>query len=110
MLDVKTLLTKLMGVTTNALVTESKQLIDNWTINANSYNNTTVSVAKTGYQPIAVVGFRLANASSGGTRNTYCSQHTIYISGNNVTFTIRNNDTGNAAKIMVYADILYRPV
>ena len=113
MLDVKALLTKicLRLSEVKPLLVEEKTLIDNWTVTKNGNNYTSVNVAKTGYKAIGIVGFRLQNATTGGTYNTYCSQHSMYMSATNtVWFLVRNNNTANDAKIKVVADILYEKI
>lgn len=84
-------------------------LIDNWTVGKNSYSNTTKNVAVTGYTAMGIVGFRLQNATTGGAYNTYCSQHSMYLSATNtVWFLVRNNNPTYDAKIKVIADVLYK--
>ena len=93
-------------VTTASIISEDKLLQDNVTINANSYGNGSLSVAKTGYTPVGIVGMHLENASSSGVNNTYCACHSFYLSGTTAYWIVKNNHTATA-KIKVTATILY---
>ena len=91
---------------TYGIISEDILLADNQTVNSSSYANGSLSVAKTGYTPIGVVGYHLQNASSSGANNTLCAMHSCYLSGSSCYWVVRNTG-GSNAKIKVTATILY---
>lgn len=92
---------------TYGFISEEVVLADNITISASTYGNGNLSVAKSGYTPIGVVGFHLQNASTGGSNNTTCAEHSCYLSGSTCYWIVRNTSTSATAKIKVTATILY---
>ena len=81
---------------------------DNFSIpNGSSAASGTVSVAKTGYTPIGIVGMSIANASSSGKSwsTVYCCRW--YLSGTTVYFSFGNYNS-ITAKIKIIFQVLYK--
>lgn len=80
---------------------------DNFSIPRGSTASGTVSVAKTGYTPIGVVGMNVSNASSSGQSwsTTYC--YGWYLSGTTVYFSFGNYNS-ITAKIKIIFQVLYK--
>ena len=80
---------------------------DNFSIANGSTASGTVSVAKTGYTPIGIVGMDVSNASSSGASwsTTYC--YIWYLSGTTVNFSFRNYNS-ITAKIKIVFSVLYK--
>lgn len=99
-----------IGVTdllNGAVLVESKVLVDNLSIAAGSFNESTYSVAKTGYKPIGVLGFNIGNGTSSGTGRSNAVFTKLYHYNGSVTACIKNVNANNAIKIKVTAYILY---
>ena len=94
----------------SGLYTEDVLIVDGLTVEHGNYNTTNKSVAKTGYTPIGIVGMHLANATTGGTYNTFVFPHSWYLSGTTAYFTLRNTHASTDAKIKITATILYARV
>lgn len=94
----------------SGLYTEDVLIVDGLTVEHGNYNTTNKSVAKTGYTPIGIVGMHLANATTGGTYNTFVFPHSWYLSGTTAYFTLRNTHASTDAKIKITATILYAKV
>ena len=70
------------------------------------YADGTITVTKSGYTPVAVVGFSVVNGSSSGSNGAYCFPSKLYIRGNTVEYRIQNRRTQAAVvKLTVY--VLY---
>ena len=95
-----------VGGLPGGLMAEEILLIDNYTINGQTYGNGSKSVTKTGYTPIAIAGMHLQNASTGGQNNTTCAMHSWYLSGSTAYWIVRGTTTATA-KIKVTATVLY---
>lgn len=90
----------------SGLSAEEKSIADNVSVNSGETSNGNVSVAKTGYTALGVVGFRAVNASSSGTNGPYAAVTHAYVDSNRAYYRIRN--TGSAAmKVRIYFNILY---
>ena len=89
------------------LLVEGKVIKDNYTVAKSNVKYDTVSVAKTGYTPIGIVGMRIENATQSGTMNTYCVLHSFELQPSGVFFLIRNTNTTTDAVIKITAYILY---
>lgn len=89
------------------LVVEDVELADDKTVTHASYGNGSKSVAKTGYTPLGIVGMHIANATTGGTYNTWCVLHSYYLSGDTAYYIVRNTHASTDAKIKITASILY---
>lgn len=97
------------AVKSTYLVTEYKSK-DNVTISGNSSVDIDVTVTKTGYTPIGIVGIGIESASSGGIRPDYCHENRQYLSGSPPTFarvTLRNHYPNGSSKVKVTFVILY---
>ena len=97
------------AVKSTYLVTEYKSK-DNVTISGNSSVDIDVTVTKTGYTPIGIVGIGIVSASSGGIRPDYCHENRQYLSGSPPTFarvTLRNHYPNGSSKVKVTFVILY---
>lgn len=111
--DTTTIPTKTSDLTNDSgfvsgLITEEKSIKDNVTVNGSGtkYTDGNASVAKTGYTPLGVVGFRVINASSSGTNGANVVISHAYISGTTAYFRVKNTET-SSAKVRVYFTILY---
>ena len=89
-------------------VVEAKTLFDNLSLGHGDYSNGDYNVAKTGYTPIGIVGYQVANASSGGVGCTLVTVNKIVISGNNVAVQFRNFHDSANSKIRLIARVLYK--
>ena len=97
------------AVKSTYLVTENKSK-DNVTISANSSVDIDVTVTKTGYTAIGIVGITVVDASSSGTRYGYCHENRQYLSGSPPTYarvTLRNHYPNGSSKVKVTFVILY---
>lgn len=93
----------------SGLLAEEVSIVDNLTVASGSYSDGTTSVAKTGYTPIGIVGFRCVNASSSGTGGAQGVIQYAYLSGtNNATanYRVRNVASGSM-KVRIYFNVLY---
>lgn len=70
--------------------------VDNQTIAANTYGDVDISVAKSGYTPIGIIGFDFNNASTNGANSSRCTPYSMYLNGNKAHFDIRNDATNKA--------------
>lgn len=93
------------GYVTSSLVVEQK-VADNISVTSNSYKDGTVSVAKTGYKPLGVVGFTITNGSTGGTNGALNIASHLTITGNTLNYRIKSVSSG-ASVVKLTADILY---
>ena len=97
------------AVKSTYLVTENKSK-DNVTISANSSTDIDVTVTKTGYTAIGIVGITVVNASSGGIRADYCHENRQYLSGtptSTARVSLRNHYPNGSSKVKVTFVILY---
>lgn len=93
----------------SGLLVEEVSIVDNLTVASGSYSDGTASVAKTGYTPIGIVGFRCVNASSSGAGGAQGVIQYAYLSGtNNATanYRVRNVASGSM-KVRIYFNVLY---
>lgn len=93
----------------SGLLAEEVSIVDNLTVASGSYSDGTKSVAKTGYTPIGIVGFRCVNASSSGAGGAQGVIQYAYLSGtNNATanYRVRNVASGSM-KVRIYFNVLY---
>lgn len=90
----------------SGLLAEDVVLDDDKTISGSNYGNGSLSVAKTGFTPIGIVGMHLQNATNSGSNNTLCAVHSFYLSGTTAYWIVRNTGSSQA-KIKVTATILY---
>ncbi len=80
---------------------------DNINISANDASGTImIDISKTGYIPFALRGLRINNATTSGTNASSCTAYSFRIEGAYLICAIKNN-SANAAKIKVIADIMY---
>lgn len=94
----------------SGLLAEEVSIVDNLSVTTTTPTaDGTKSVAKTGYTPIGIVGFRCVNASSSGTNGAYGVISHAYLSGtNNATANYRVRNCGSATmKVRIYFNILY---
>ena len=97
------------AVKSTYLVTEYKSK-DNVTISGNSSVDIDVTVTKTGYTAIGIVGIGIASASSGGIRPDYCHESRQYLYGtpaSTARVTLRNHYPNGSSKVKVTFVILY---
>lgn len=94
----------------SGLLAEDVLIVDNLSVTTSTPTaDGTTSVAKTGYTPIGVVGFRCLNASSSGINGDLGVISRAYLSGtNNATANYRVRNCGDATmKVRIYFTILY---
>lgn len=106
-IGVTTMNDALLDIIGSLLTVENKTVFDNQSITAGQFEDGTFSIAKTGYTPIAVAGYNVSNGSSSGSGRTWALPCKMYISGTNLTYSIRNLSSSNI-KIKLNAYILYR--
>lgn len=94
------------GILDDFLVVEGKVAYDNLTVAASSFEDSSVSVAKTGYTPIAIVGYNVSNGSSSGNGRTSVVLTKLYLSGANVVICTKNV-SANAIKVKLGVYVLY---
>lgn len=111
--DTTTIPTKTSDLTNDSgfvsgLMFEEVSIKDNVTVNGSGtkYTDGNASVAKTGYTPLGVVGFRVVNASSSGANAGYVTMSHAYISGTTAYFRVKNAES-SSAKVRIYFTILY---
>lgn len=93
--------------TPRKMFTTGTAVSDNISISANNVSGAkTVSVAKTGYTPIGIVGYEIGNASTSGTNASPCFPYIMRINGSNISFNIRNNSS-SASKIKITFYVYY---
>lgn len=92
----------------SGMIAEEKLIKDNVSVSGTgtNYADGNANIAKTGYTPLGVVGFRIINATSGGTNGANVATNQAYISGNTAYFRIKNTETVTA-KVRIYFTILY---
>lgn len=92
----------------SGMIAEEKLIKDNVSVSGTgtNYADGNANIAKTGYTPLGVVGFRIINATSGGTNGANVATNHVYISGNTAYFRIKNTETVTA-KVRIYFTILY---
>lgn len=90
----------------DALIVDQVSL-DNFSVSADSPAETTISASKTGYTPVGVVGWRITNATTSGTRADYLRAYVLSLSGTTLDVGVRNGSS-SAAKVKITVDILYR--
>ena len=102
MLSVKKTLAKVLNALDNGYVVENKTSTQT-TVGANGYSGAlSVNVAKSGYTPIGIVGISKSGGSS-----LYCFVSNYSISGNNITFYLRNTYNGSATVTTTFS-VLYK--
>lgn len=92
----------------SGMIAEEKSVADNVSVNSGAISGGDISVAKTGYTPLGVVGFRAVNASSSGTNGAFAAITHAYVNGNDnhVYYRVRNTG-GSSMKVRIYMTILY---
>ena len=85
--------------------------VDNVTVNAGGTAQADITVTRSGYTPIGILGVNIASASSGGTRPSYCHTYSTFLyNSTTARVSLRNRlaaGTGNA-KVKVTVYVLYR--
>lgn len=89
----------------NTLLVEAKSN-DNISISAGVTSDIQISCSKTGYTPIGVVGYRIANASNNGANCTYCFPFYVRLVSDTAHIYCRNTYT-DTAKVEGIVDVLY---
>lgn len=90
----------------DGLLVELRDIVDNVTI-TNTTSASSASVAKSGYTPIMIVGFRIRNATSGGAGSSSTWAYRLYLSGSTVYYSLRARDN-ITAKVRLSVYVLYR--
>lgn len=86
-----------------------EQKTSGWIQPAKGWNNAEadIAVSKSGYTPIAIVGYNTSNNSSGG-QETNCYPRKLYLSGTNVHVGLVNWSDNTDAKVVFQVKVLYR--
>lgn len=81
---------------------------DNKTIGKNGeYARGGIDISVQGYTPVAVAGFGIYGASSGGANSTWCIPARFMLWNNSLEFYIWNQNTTSAAKVKIIIKVLY---
>lgn len=94
-----TTLTNLVNLKSNIILVENKDITIG-SITAGSYKDFTVSVAKTGYTPIGIVGLRVGGAPAIGINN-------FYLDSSDVKIRLNNNTSSDITLNASYVTVLY---
>lgn len=89
------------------LLVEEKTLADNITVSSTSTTDQSVSIAKSGYTPLGVIGFSVVNASSSGTASNNAATAFCYLDGSTCKMRVRNVGTATM-KVKLGVQILYK--
>ena len=81
--------------------------LDDQTAPAGTYSTFTLNAARPGHTPLGVLGFSVANASTGGTHGSFVSPYQVLLNGTSVTVAVRNHHASTDARIRLDADVLY---
>ena len=100
MLDVKKLLTKIMSKLPSIIVATVST--GSFNIAANNVIETTVSIAKTGYTPLGIMGYNIT-----GSGVSFCFPYHLYLDGNTVHYAFRNRNTSQATGVVLKLYVLY---
>ena len=95
------------GTNANLLVMEYHDL-DNQTMNLSSNANFSVTITKSGYTPINIVGWRLLNASTNGVNCSWCEVYGVYLSNSTTAVAKVRNYANDTAKIRIRIYVLYK--
>lgn len=90
----------------NNIVVETLTMVEGVSIVTNGYSNGSISVAKSGYTPIAVAGWHTSQ-TSGGSYNTYILPQSLYITSENLNYVLHNTHQSATASADIEVDILY---
>lgn len=83
--------------------------VDNITLAENAYVNQNITIEKTGYTPIGIVGFRVTNASSSGSNATFCYVGACFLINETTARVMTKNANGNnSAKVKIVVWVMYR--
>lgn len=85
---------------------------DTWTytaigINANAAYSATKSIAKTGYTPTAIKGYRILNNDTNGKNASWCVMPKLWIDGDSMEFTLWNQHLSQQAVVKVQIKVEY---
>ncbi len=86
----------------SGLLAEEVTIASSLSVGHGNYKLTSKSVAKTGYTPLGIVGFRM-----GGAYQSFVNVYSSYLSGTTANFSLRNMHTTTDASVDLYATILY---
>lgn len=85
--------------------------LDNVSIGANTAVIENVNITKTGWKPLALTGFVIANASSSGANVSYVTTRSVNVIANsNIASVACRNNGNNAAKIQISISVLYQKI
>ena len=88
--------------------TIEEKYVDNVTVNANSYAEIDINVAKTGYTAVGLLGYAVNLASSNGTNASRCFVYDYHVVDATSAFVQVRNTYTSAAKIKVRVFVLYQ--
>lgn len=89
------------------LITKATVSVDNKTITAGGLGTITISMAKSGYTCLGILGVNMGNASSSGANVSNCNIFGMYLSGTDAIIELKNMNSSNAAKIKITVYGLY---
>lgn len=70
---------------------------------------TTFGITKSGYTPIGIVGYNIANATTNGVSGSYCELSTFYLSSTTqATVRLSTMAPANGTKVKITLYVLYR--
>lgn len=101
--------TSLNNTTTraNLLVMQSSE-IDNQTINATTNATFDITITKSGYTPLGIVGWGIYSASSNGANNGWCTPYGVGMPNTATARFVIRNYASSAAKVKLRVYVLYR--
>ena len=99
--------------TSSSYVGETKTLdnisLDNSSSDSQASVSKTLSVSKSGYTAIGIIGWNIKNATTNGVNSSSCRFECLYLSNaTTATMVICNDGTNNGAKVCVDIYVLYR--
>ena len=96
------------GILNNQMFKTVVKIWDNITINADWYWQSNPSIALTGYRPVAIVGYTVYAASSGGVNFNWCIFQRCYIKpDDHLDMYVWNQSKSAAAKVQIAVRVLY---
>ncbi len=100
MVDIKKLLIKILGKLPSIVVDTVST--GSFNIAANNVRETTISIAKTGYTPLGIMGYNLS-----GSGVSFCFPYHLYLDGNTAYYAFRNNSNGQVTGVTLKLYVLY---
>lgn len=97
-----------IAVASNFLVRERHYSSDT-TITHGAATTINITITKSGYTPLCIVGAGVVNGETNGANYTWCTIYNAYLMNSTTSrVSARNINTGNNAVIRAFTDVLYR--